>query len=49
MKGFGSVVAVAAAGLLAISGNAEPIPRSSKCKLPLVKDVSFDRITQDWR
>ncbi|KAI1158605.1 hypothetical protein F5B18DRAFT_80652 [Nemania serpens] len=38
MKGFGSVVAVAAAGLLAISGNAEPIPRSSKCKLPLVKD-----------
>ncbi|KAI1114015.1 hypothetical protein F5Y14DRAFT_415890 [Nemania sp. NC0429] len=38
MKGFGSLVAVAVAGLLAITGNAEPIPRSSKCKLPLVKD-----------
>lgn len=49
MKGFGSVAALTAVGLLAIAGSAEPIPRSSKCKLPLVKDVRFDHITQDWR
>lgn len=39
MKVSSSTVALTAAGLLAATGNAEPIKRTSKCGLPLVQDV----------
>ncbi|KAI0528422.1 aminopeptidase Y [Xylaria digitata] len=38
MKGFSSALAITAAGLLAMTSNAEPLPRSPKCKSPLVQD-----------
>ncbi|KAJ8123436.1 hypothetical protein ONZ43_g619 [Nemania bipapillata] len=38
MKGIGSAAAITAVGLLAIAGNADPVPRSAKCKQPLVQD-----------
>ncbi|KAI0096082.1 hypothetical protein GGR51DRAFT_544302 [Nemania sp. FL0031] len=38
MKGISSAVAITAAGLLAITGNAEPLRRGTKCKQPLVQD-----------
>ncbi|KAJ2969695.1 hypothetical protein NUW58_g9921 [Xylaria curta] len=38
MKGISSAVAITTAGLLAITGNAEPLPTGSKCKHPLVQD-----------
>ncbi|KAI8948730.1 aminopeptidase Y [Xylaria longipes] len=38
MKGINSVVAIAAAGLLAMTGNAEPLPHGTKYKPPLVQD-----------
>ncbi|KAI1429062.1 hypothetical protein F5Y12DRAFT_590139 [Xylaria sp. FL1777] len=38
MKGISSATVVTAAGLFAIYGNAEPLPRGFKHKLPLVQD-----------
>ncbi|KAI0458875.1 aminopeptidase Y [Xylaria acuta] len=38
MKGINSVVAITATGLLAIAGNAEPLPSGTKCTRPLVQD-----------
>ncbi|KAI0871378.1 aminopeptidase Y [Hypoxylon argillaceum] len=38
MKGITSAAAITAVSLLAITGNAEPLPRNAKCKVPLVQD-----------
>ncbi|GAP85132.1 putative aminopeptidase y [Rosellinia necatrix] len=41
MKGISSAVAITAVGLLAMTVSAETLPRSTKCKRPLVQDKAL--------